>query len=173
MNWYKKAQDNLNEYDPTTINKHMDEFMSTQQQNSTDSDNFAIDLRSKPIAIKPAIRKAMNSKIHDLGNYHVEIPLQQIFDILAEFNTIALQEDGKPWSGMLIGGAECGSDKARDQYANFQLAHKPSDDVYMYNPFGDDSFKMPNGGYKLAKQGLLLTWCKMSSGKYEIVSYVN
>lgn len=173
MNWYKKAQNNLSEYDPETINKNMDEFMSTQQQNSTDSGNFAIDLRSKPIAIKPAIRKAINSKLHDLGNFHVEIPLQQIFDILAEFNTVALQEDGKPWSGMLLGGAECGTDKARDQMVNFILAHKPGEDEYIMNPFGGGQFKLPNGGYKLAKQGLLLTWCKMSSGKYEIVSYVN
>ena len=170
MNWYKKSQ---NEYDPETIRKHMDEFMSSSQQNDTEADNFAIDLRSKPISMKQNIKKSINKKIHELGNYHIEIPLDRIFDILAEHRIIALQEDGTPWSGLLIGGAECGSEKARNQFVNFLLAHNPNEDIYAINPFSEETFKVPNSGYEFLKNRLFLAWCKMPSGKYEIVSYIS
>ena len=143
--------------------------MSSSQQNDTEADNFAIDLRSKPISIKQNIKKSINKKIHELGNYHMEIPLDRIFDILAEHRIIALQEDGTPWSGLLIGGAECGSEKARNQFVNFLLAYNPNEDIYTTNPFDGEKFKIPNSGYELTKNGLFLAWCELPTTK--VVSF--
>jgi len=37
------------------------------------------------------------------NTYFVEIPLRQIFDILAKCDQIPLDIDGTPWSGILCG----------------------------------------------------------------------
>ena len=57
---------------------------------------------------------------------------------------------------MLVGGAECGSDESSQQVANFDLAFSQ------------------NGGLEpIANAALYLSWCKMPSGRYEVVSYVS
>lgn len=103
-------------------------------------------------ALKASERNKVNNKLHALGSYHEKIPLQDIFDILAEIGVHAVQEDGTPWQGMLIGGKECGPEAA-DQVANFYLVRTT------------DGSPLDNS--------LRLTWCKMPSGRYEIVAYVS
>jgi len=88
--------------------------------------------------------------------YHNEIPLGSIFNILNQNNIVATQEDGTEWSGMLIGQAQCGSDRARDQVANFSLA-----------------FKNETGLIPISNSDLSLSWCVMPSGRYEIVAYLS
>ena len=136
------------------INRHWNKFISETQNINPDSERFAVDLRLKSQAVPTSIKKKINKSIHALGNYHNEIPLDTLFDILKEHNIVALQEDGTIWSGILTGGAECGSDKAREQYASFNLAIKLENE------------------YLPSKSYLMLNWCKMPSGKYEIVSYI-
>ena len=144
------------QYSPEQINRNWNKFISTTQNYNPNAPNFAVDLRLKEKAIKPTPKKRINNAIHELGNHHHEIPLQNLFDICEENGVIVLQEDGTKWSGFLVGGAECGSEKAIEhQKANFQLAVKQED-----------------GEYVPAKNGLTLTWCKRTNGDYEVVSYV-
>jgi hypothetical protein len=82
-------------------------------------------------------RTQINRKLAALPTYHDSIPLQQIFNILAESDVQVLDVDGTPWSGIL-----CGENAS----ATFQTNVKAS---------------------------LYLSWYRMPSGKYEIVSYVS
>ena len=136
------------------IRRNWNRFIAESQNIFPDMHDFAVDLREKYIPISTPARNRINKAIHALGNYHTEIPLQEIFDILKQESVVVLQEDGRKWSGLLVGGAECGSKEAEDQRANFILAVKTEK------------------GYMPSKQNLILNWCKMPSGKYEIVSYV-
>lgn len=116
-----------------------------------------VDMNSKRYPMPAKAKKSINRQLHALGNYHEEIPLDTIFNALEEFDITPLQEDGTKWSGMLIGGGECGSDASQEQYANFELA-----------------MWQPDGSHILLKNGLYLTWCTMPSGKkYEIVTYIS
>lgn len=141
---------------PEQIRRNMNSFFADSQNISPDAPNFAVDIRKKGKSIPANIRKKINNAIHDLGNYHQEIPLQNIFDICKQYDIVPLQEDGTHWSGLLVGGAECGTEKARDQIARFDLATR-----------GEDGRFIP------ANNIIWLSWCKMGSGKYEIVSYVS
>ena len=134
----------------------MNRFVAESQNYDPKAKDFAVDIREKGKAISPKIKRSINNAIHDLGNYHIEIPLGKIFDICEQNNVIAIQEDGTQWSGFIMGGAECGSDKARNQVAQFDLA-----------------VKQENGFYAMSKNIIWLSWCKMSSNKYEIVCYVS
>lgn len=117
-----------------------------------DDPGFMVDSK-RQVSIPQKIKSSINKELSSLGNFHTEIPLDRIFDILKKYGIIALQEDNTKWSGMLVGGAECGSEKTRDQAVNFPLAF----DV--------------NGEYLMARNYLNLSWCKMPSGRYEIVTY--
>lgn len=131
--------------------------MEAETQNvNPDQSEFWIDPRKKNSAIPQAIKNKINKRIHDLGNYHTEIPLGTIFDICKEYGVVALQEDGTKWSGFLIGAKECGSEEARNQHVIFNVA-----------------FRTEGGAYMPTRNGLSLSWCKMHSGKYEIVSYLS
>tara|TARA_Y100000310_G_C20506196_1_gene726536 strand:+ start:549 stop:923 length:375 start_codon:yes stop_codon:yes gene_type:complete len=102
-------------------------------------------------------KSKLNNAISALTQgYHDEIPLGGIFDVLKESGVIPVQEDGTEWSGMLVGGAECGSDETRNQVANIDLAVQ-----------GD------GGLVPIPNASLYLSWCKMQSGRYEVVSYVS
>ena len=99
-------------------------------------------------------KRQVNIKIHGITTgYHDKIPLQDLFDALAEIGVHAVQEDGTPWKGMLIGGAECGDERTHNQVVNFDLVRTAD-----------------NSGLNNA---LYLSWCKMPSGRYEVVSYVS
>lgn len=116
---------------------------------------FMVDLNQRRRAIPLTQKNRINRAIHALGNYHEEIPLGRIFEICQENGVKVLQEDGTPWSGFLVGGAECGSEKANSQIAHFDLA---VDRDGQWNP---------------SNNILNMTWCVMPSGKYEIVAYVS
>jgi len=152
----QKDREKLDPYSPEQINRNWNKFIAQTQNLNPDGPDFAVDLRIKPKGSNRAFINKANKEIHALGNYHEVIPLQDIFDILRKYDIVALQEDGAKWSGLLVGGAECGSEKANDQYALFTLA----------SPVGDL-------GYVPINKTLRLQWCKMPSGKYEIVSYVS
>ncbi|MCK9458360.1 MAG: hypothetical protein M0R80_01800 [Proteobacteria bacterium] len=105
-------------------------------------------------AIKPAIKSQMNREINAIAKgFHDKIPLSPIFAVLEKLGYQAVQEDGTPWSGMLVGGGECGSEQSRSQVANIDIVRK------------EDNTPMNNALY--------LSWCKMPSGRYEVVAYIS
>ena len=108
-------------------------------------------------SLPPKVKRAIGKYLHDLGynKWYDSIPLKGIFDIMKQNGVVPLDDDGTYWDGMLIGGAECGSDGARSQEAHFNLAFRP-----LY------------GFFEKARESLHLSWCKMPSGKYEIVTYL-
>ena len=141
-------------YDPDQIRRNMNRFFADSQNINPKADNFAVDQRKKTKSIPPTIKRRINNAIHDLGNHHNEIPVTEIFEICEQNGVVPLQEDGTYWSGMLLGGAECGSEKARNQYANLELA------------------VLIEGEYVPSNNALSINWCKMGSGRYEVVCYV-
>lgn len=108
---------------------------------------------AKDAKIKPGIKSKMNNEIGAIaGKYYDAIPLQGIVDVLKKYGYKIVQEDGTDWSGMLLGGKECGHPEAAKQRANISIAQQ--DGI-------------------LTQNTLLLMWCKMPSGRYEIVSYIS
>jgi len=103
-------------------------------------------------------KRILQKEISELlkPTYFEQIPLGKIFDVFKKYNIYATQEDGTEWSGMLMGGADCGSNKAQDQRATFDLASK-------------DRF----GKLSPINLAFYMTWCKMPSGKYEVIGYVS
>ena len=92
-------------------------------------------------------KKQVNKKLYSLysGRYFEAIPLDQIFGILKDVDYTPLQEDGRPWDGLL-----CGT----EGQVYFDLGHSEN--------------------LKLDKSALLaMSWYKMPSGRYEIISYVS
>jgi hypothetical protein len=130
--------------------------IAESQNINPDSSDFMVDLRLKRKSIPANIKSKINKEIHALGNYHLEIPLQQIMDICEKYGVVLLQEDGTKWGGFLLGAKECGSEEARNQRANFELGVRKED-----------------GQYIPANNAINLTWCTMQSGKYEIVCYLS
>lgn len=93
------------------------------------------------------VKKVVNDKLYKLyrGRYFEAIPLSEIFGVLKDVGYTPLQEDGRPWDGLL-----CGT----EGQVYFDLGH--SEDL------------------KLDKSALLaMSWHKMTSGRYEIISYVS
>ena len=66
---------------------------------------------------------------------------------------VPVQEDGTDWSGLLSGGAECGSDRASNQRAQIDIVNL-------------DTRQSINSR-------LIISWCKMQSGKYEVIAYLS
>jgi len=137
------------------IKKHHDEAIADSQNTYPHAPNFMVDIRLPEHHIPSKNKKQVNNGIHDLGNYHEQIPLHSIFNILKENDIIPLQEDGTYWEGLLLGGKECGHEEAIKQRTIIPLAINI------------------NGQYFPCSHGLFISWCKMPSGKYEIISYVN
>lgn len=104
--------------------------------------------------IKGAIKSKMGNEIGAITKgFHKEIPLGKIMAVLEKYGYELVQEDGTPWSGFLVGGAECGSPEATRQRATIEIVQKA------------DRTPMNNA--------LILMWCKMPSGNYEVVSYIS
>jgi hypothetical protein len=99
------------------------------------------------------MKKKINTQLRTLPTYNPEIPLQEIEDILKTFGLLILQEDHTPWSGMLTGA---------DAQTTFEMAYfdsaREEDWGTAYTP--------------IENSGLMLSWYRMGSGKYEIVTYV-
>ena len=103
---------------------------------------------------RPVVKK-INKEVHKImkKTYFKEIPLQPLFDILKKFNVIVIQEDFTPWSGILTGGVK------ETEQIYFTLAWNEKDERNFYSQVIPDA--------KLA-----LSYYKMPSGKYEVISYV-
>lgn len=101
--------------------------------------------------LPPNVRKKINAELHPIGTkYHDKIPFGDILDTLKKYGLLVLQEDRTRWSGVLTG---------RDGNDTFDLGYIES---------GDD-----DGQYTVIDNSrLVMSWYKMSSGRYEIVVYV-
>lgn len=110
------------------------------------------------IGVSQAVRSRVSKKIYDVTKgYHKAIPVDGIFEALSNEGLVPIQEDGYRWSGLLLGTAECGTEDARKQVANFEIATVDA-----------------NGKWGMANMWLHLAWCRMSpSGNYEIVCYLS
>jgi hypothetical protein len=146
----------INEFEPEEIRRTHNRALADAQDINPNAKDFMVDIRLKPKAIQQNIKSKINKEIHALGNFHSEIPLETIFNICKKYDVIPLQEDGTYWSGMLVGGAECGSKEAEEQFSSFSLSTKNEKNQYVP-----------------ANNILRLTWCKMSSNRYEIVCYIS
>lgn len=111
-----------------------------------------ISLKNIPVAA----HRRINNKLYELGKrYWKTIPLNDIFGILEVEGITPLQEDITKYQGMLVGGAECGSEEAKKQNATIDLG------------------RMQNGQMlKLENTKLFIAWCKMPSGNFEINPYL-
>lgn len=132
-------------------------FLSEHQNINPQAPNFAVDMSAKPKAIPPTIKNRINKAIHKAtsNKWFDSVPLNEIMEACEINNVVMLQEDGKRWGGWLLGGAECGSEEARKQNVTFQVA-----------------LKLEDGHYNITKNGVVLSWCAMGSGKLEIVCYI-
>ena len=115
-----------------------------------------IDMNGRRVAIPPPIKTKINRALQTLGDHFEQIPLDTMFQILESNGLVALQEDGMKWAGMLIGGAECGSDQAQHQQAAFDLAIDRGQ------------------GWMLANSRLWISWCILTNHakKYEVIKYL-
>ena len=102
------------------------------------------------------IRRPINKEIQTLlaPIYFDEIPLGDLFTILDNHGLVAVQEDNTRWSGILCG---------ENIQTTFDLADKDVVRVENGLTFYDEP----------ANSVLVLSWYKMSSGRYEIVSYLS
>ena len=102
------------------------------------------------------IKKKINKDIREVTKptYFDSIPLDELFEVLDKYDIVPIMEDGTYWEGMLFG---------EDSHTIFELADKMSsvtkDGITFYTPYEN--------------AGLWLSWHKMTSGRYEIVSYVS
>ena len=115
------------------------------------------DMSSRPIRMPNKIKNILQKGVHDIlkPTYFEGIPLGPIFKIFEANGVIPLQEDGTKWDGMLTGGHECGSDRASSQRTDIELAVKT------------------DSGLKLTNSALSISWCKMPSGKMEVIGYIS
>jgi hypothetical protein len=109
--------------------------------------------------LKVGVRKKINAQIQKVlkPTYFKEIPLDDLFDILDKNGIKPIQEDNTEWAGWLLGGVK------KTEMVTFNLAWK-------------DEYERDQGKkrYKAIKNAvLIMTYYKMQSGKYEIVSYVS
>jgi len=114
---------------------------------------------AKKLTLKAPIKKKINKELINLTTpknktqYFREIPLQTIFDILKKYHIVALQEDNTPWDGFLTGSSV---------QTYFDLAPEESryksGTLEIYIPFSNAN--------------LALSWHKMPSGNYEVITYV-
>ena len=58
-------------------------------------------------------KRHINKQLHALPLYSLEIPLQEIFNIVEKKSGMVVQEDGTPWDGFLCG---------EDGTASFEIA---------------------------------------------------
>ena len=77
-----------------------------------------------------------------------------IENILKPYNLLLLQEDNTPWDGFITGA---------EGRATFTLGYL--DTAYEQN--GLTAYK------PIENAALIMTWYKMQSGKYEIVTYIS
>lgn len=124
-------------------------------KNPADTSGLIVDMKLKPKGVPPRVKNAVNKKLQAIGDFHDGIPLSKMFDILKSEGLVPIAEDGTPWEGLLCGGKECGHPEASNQHATFETAVKFDDTYYP------------------ARAWLHITWCKMPSGKMEVIKYLS
>jgi len=107
-----------------------------------------------PTRLNAPIRKKINGELTKLPTYNEGIPLDLIENILQKYNLLLLQEDNTPWSGFITGA---------EGHALFSLGYL--DTAYEQN--GLTAYT------PIENAGLSMSWYKMQSGKYEIVTYIS
>ena len=113
-------------------------------------------IEAKRMILKANIKKKISKELHNLTTpknktvFFKKIPLQDIFDILKKYGIIVLQEDRREWSGLLLGVT------GSVYFDVAPIASKDDNDAYI--PFSNAI--------------LALQWYKLSSGKYEITTYM-
>lgn len=115
-----------------------------------------VDMSARPIPMPPRTKKILQDGIRRIlapSRFDI-IPLQDIFYLLSHNFVMPLQEDGTKWSGILVGGAECGSEEAADQDIQLPLAVRTE------------------MGWQLTKAALRISWCELPSGKIEVTGYL-
>lgn len=107
---------------------------------------------NNPNRLDPTLRKKVNKELRELGDYHPEIPLDKIEDILEKYGIVLLQEDYTKWSGFLLG--EESNTYIEIGYIN---TARQENDITFYTP--------------IINSKLSLSWYKMQ-GRYEVISYL-
>ena len=105
----------------------------------------------KQISMNRTTKNRINRKIHSAtanNQYHDTIMLGAVCNILNEYGYDIIQEDYTPWDGIICGASG---------QAYFDIA---------LNPITDTECTV------VKNARLAHSWHKMSSGRYEIVSYV-
>ena len=74
-----------------------------------------------------------NRQLSQIGTYHNEIPLDQIFEILRRNGLEPIDEDGTPWSGILCGADASTTIRIRNYRFSLRL----------------DWFRMQSGRYEI------------------------
>lgn len=111
-----------------------------------------VDMNQRGIS-NPVLKRQLQKIVADIlkPNFFDKIPLQQISDAFKSLNVRMLQEDGSDWSGLLLGGKDCGDPRASDQRVTIPLAYAG----------------------QMLKAYLILSWCRMPSGKTEVTGYIS
>jgi len=109
---------------------------------------------NNPTRLDATIRKKINRELSALPNYHIGIPLDIIENILKKYNLLLLMEDNTPWDGFITGA---------EGHADFTLGY--FDTAYKQNEL--------TAYTPIENAALIMTWYKMQSGKYEIVTYIS
>lgn len=110
-----------------------------------------VDLNDNPVKIPENKRKFINKKLQtDFGKtYFNEIPLKEIFNVLKSESVEVVDEDGTAWQGFLTGAS-----------GNTQF------DLAIYDSESETLKPVKNAV-------LVMSWYKMSSGRYEINCYLS
>jgi hypothetical protein len=111
------------------------------------------DQKQKAPRLDSATRRKVSNEVSTLssGEYYDAIPLKDVFDILAKYGIVALQEDNTEWSGILTG---------REATVTLPLAPIPSKSSEgFYTPYSNVA--------------LHFSYYKMPSNRYEFIVYVN
>ena len=111
----------------------------------------------RPKALPQGVKSRAGKSIYEATkNYHDNLPVDAIMSALAKHNLVAINEDGTKWQCMLGGNAECGTPEAANQRTTAQIATQDAD-----------------GNWMLTTTWLSLSYCRMPSGRYEVVCYLS
>lgn len=111
-----------------------------------------VDMSKRPLG-NPKLKVQLQKTVYSIlkPTFFEKIPLGAISEAFRAFGVSLVDEDGSPWSGFLLGNKDCGDERAKDQHAKFALAY--------------------NG--QLLNCHLIISWCRMGSGKMEVIGYVS
>ena len=108
--------------------------------------------------IPARIRTRINKTLCRLPNYHQGIPLGTIFGILKDNHVVPLQEDNMEWDGVICGA---------EGQTTFPLGDL---NEIRHNVL---VCERDEPTYTPVDNVLCLSWYKMPSGRYEVVTYVS